>query len=577
MAAVTFTHTTTGGGTWEDGTNWSSNPDAPDSTSDVFITLPGTYTVAVDGTDQANSVTLNAPTATLAVDASGQLLGGNGPITLQDGTFTVSGILNHATVVNPGSGAVVNFNSGTLDGVVWDGAFAQTGTSTFGIVNIAHGITVNDAASTGPGTIDISTLYTVNVLDAATLDHITIAMGNYNNEYLNGPQALTMTLGNAGTLVQAAGTASASIGGLQFDNLGMIRAASTKGSMYLGPSTFNNDGSLIIPTNDTVQIASNFNNNGTVAVTASGTLAIGSGGTAENSTTISLSLAAELLAQKDIGGSGVISLASLATADMHNVTGTVLFKDNQGFLKLESASNTPFSYTGSIAGFQKGDTIDLPHQSTVTSLDLINATSADGTLAVMNSTTTIAALHLLGDYTTGYTFGHVADGGSGTNITVACYAAGTRLLTARGEVAVEALREDDLLATASGAMRPARWIGRTRIDLDRRPRAASVAPIRVRAGAFGEAMPHRDLLLSPDHAVATGAALVPAHQLVNGVTVVREPSAGSVDYFHVELDRHDLLLAEGLVAESFLDTGNRHGFVNSSDAVAGASWTVRSA
>jgi hypothetical protein len=85
--------------------------------------------------------------------------------------------------------------------------------------------------------------------------------------------------------------------------------------------------------------------------------------------------------------------------------------------------------------------------------------------------------------------------------------------------------------------------------------------VRVHAGAFGDAQPHRDLLLSPDHAILCDGVLVPVRCLVNGATVVREP-AGPVTYWHVELDRHDIVVAEGLACESFLDTGNRGAFEN---------------
>ena len=154
-----------------------------------------------------------------------------------------------------------------------------------------------------------------------------------------------------------------------------------------------------------------------------------------------------------------------------------------------------------------------------------------------------------------------ADGGSGTavvaNDAAACFAAGTRILTTVGEVAVEALRVGDQVATLDGRLRPVRWIGQTRIDLARHPRAALVGPVRIAAEAFGPGMPHRDLLLSPDHAVHVAGALIPVHLLVNGSSIARAPGAASVVYFHVELDGHAVLLAEGLAAESYLDTGNR--------------------
>jgi hypothetical protein len=141
---------------------------------------------------------------------------------------------------------------------------------------------------------------------------------------------------------------------------------------------------------------------------------------------------------------------------------------------------------------------------------------------------------------------------------VACYAAGSAILTTRGEVAVEHLRVGDLVpGLASGRLRRVRWIGRRHIR--------SAAAVRVCANAFGREQPHRDLLLSPDHAVWAGGALIPVRHAVNGASVVRE-RAGKVTYFHIELADehsaalHDVLLADGLPAESYLDTGNRGAF-----------------
>ena len=147
---------------------------------------------------------------------------------------------------------------------------------------------------------------------------------------------------------------------------------------------------------------------------------------------------------------------------------------------------------------------------------------------------------------------------------VPCYATGTRILTERGEVEVERLAVGDLVMTASGAHRPIRWIGHRILDCSRHPRPETVWPVRVLAGAFGEGLPRRDLWLSPDHAVRVAVldeVLIPIKHLVNDATIAQVETE-SVTYWHVELDSHDILLAEGLPAESFLDTGVRACFEN---------------
>jgi collagen type I/II/III/V/XI/XXIV/XXVII alpha len=88
----------------------------------------------------------------------------------------------------------------------------------------------------------------------------------------------------------------------------------------------------------------------------------------------------------------------------------------------------------------------------------------------------------------------------------------------------------------------------------------------VRAGAFGDGMPVRDLWLSPDHAVHLLGKLFPVRCLINGATVLQERVA-NVTYYHVELPQHAIILAEGLPAESYLDLGNRSAFANGGDAI----------
>ncbi len=141
------------------------------------------------------------------------------------------------------------------------------------------------------------------------------------------------------------------------------------------------------------------------------------------------------------------------------------------------------------------------------------------------------------------------------------------LLTARGEVAVEHLVEGDEVMTASGELRPAIWIGSRRVRPQSHPRPQELNPVRVGKDAFGEGRPARDLRLSPGHAVFVDGVLVPVARLVNGATIVQE-QVEQVRYFHVELDAHDVLLAEGLACESYLDDGNREAFANAAEHTA---------
>jgi hypothetical protein len=144
-----------------------------------------------------------------------------------------------------------------------------------------------------------------------------------------------------------------------------------------------------------------------------------------------------------------------------------------------------------------------------------------------------------------------------------CFVAGTRIATARGEVPVEGLRIGDrVVALRSRRFVEVTWLGHRRLDCGNHPRGHDVWPVRIAAGAFATDMPHRDLMVSPDHALYLDGALVPVRYLINGATITQERVA-KVTYWHVELPSHDVLLADGLPAESYLDTGNRGLFANS--------------
>jgi ELWxxDGT repeat protein len=146
-----------------------------------------------------------------------------------------------------------------------------------------------------------------------------------------------------------------------------------------------------------------------------------------------------------------------------------------------------------------------------------------------------------------------------TFTTTACFAAGTRILTEHGPVTVESLAVGDRVITQDGVWEPIVWIGRRPTNCEGHPKPETVWPVWIRAGAFGANVPVRDLYLSPDHAVFVNGVLVPVKLLINGTSIAQVKRA-KVTYFHVELPRHAVILAEGLTVESYLDIGDRKNF-----------------
>jgi hypothetical protein len=151
-----------------------------------------------------------------------------------------------------------------------------------------------------------------------------------------------------------------------------------------------------------------------------------------------------------------------------------------------------------------------------------------------------------------------------------CFAAGTRILTERGDTPVEDLAPGDFAVTAENELAQVIWIGRRDVDLAKHPAPGQIRPVRVAAGALAMGVPERELVLSPDHALYFDGSLVQVRDLIDGIAIRQDFEVAAVRYYHVELERHAVLLAEGAGAESFLDSGQRAVFSSASARPEGA-------
>ncbi len=149
-----------------------------------------------------------------------------------------------------------------------------------------------------------------------------------------------------------------------------------------------------------------------------------------------------------------------------------------------------------------------------------------------------------------------------------CFAAGTAIATPSGEVPVEALVVGDLVLTADGRAVPVTFLGRQTLTRFNLPEARSL--VRIAAGALGDGLPRRDLVLTGDHALMLDGVLVNAGALVKGTSITRVPRAelpARFTVYHVETAAHDIILAEGVPAETYMDAKGRARFDNHADYV----------
>jgi len=155
-----------------------------------------------------------------------------------------------------------------------------------------------------------------------------------------------------------------------------------------------------------------------------------------------------------------------------------------------------------------------------------------------------------------------ADGTVTSLDNAACYCSGTLIATDQGDVAVEALVIGDRVMTASGAFYPIKWIGQRTYSGRFIRGNKDILPICFKAGSLNDHAPRRDLWVSPHHAMYLDRFLVEAKDLVNGISIVQATHVERAEYFHIELESHGAILAEGAWSETFLDDDSRGMFHN---------------
>jgi hypothetical protein len=308
---------------------------------------------------------------------------------------------------------------------------------------------------------------------------------------------------------------------------------------------------------------------GTVAGGAAGKGAGGDG--AQGDAVYFGTLGGTIIAEAGAVFSGfVVGNSTSSVLELSGTSSSALALTNQffGLSAVDFAANAQRTLALNVGLFPNNETFGGFAAGDGISLDGFTESSAvfSGHDLILNATGGYnVTLDLAGSFTTA-DFSFVDSGGNTTifsNVPPACFVTGTRILTPSGEIPVEDIAPGDAVLTMrDGAARRVIWVGRRTIDLRRHADAAQVNPVRIRAGAFADGLPVRDLLVSPDHALFIGDHLIDARLLVDDITIIHETGRQFITYHHLEFDRHDIILAEGLPTESYLDTGNRHMFEN---------------
>jgi hypothetical protein len=360
-----------------------------------------------------------------------------------------------------------------------------------------------------------------------------------------------VTLGTAAGLAGDGTSATA----IPSSNIGSIGVSGTTQDMYFMPAT---SGTYYIDLSDIYPVTASENYTVSVATTtadytdnptAPATVAVGGhvNGTLKNvgqHDWIAVTLTANQAYEVTVTGLSQYGQVTLGTATGLAGDGT-------------SATAIPSSNIGSIG--VSGTTQDMYFMPATSGTYYIDLSDIYPVTASENYTVSVTTT------TADYTDNPTAPGTVAVN--APCYLKGTSIATEHGEILVENLRSGDIIQAHFAVQTPIIWIGHRRINCSRHPEPRKVWPVRVTTGAFGESLPRRDLYLSPDHAVFVDGVLIPIKHLINGTTINQVPM-DDVTYYHVELPQHDVILAEGLPAESYLDTGDLSNFANRDAPVA---------
>jgi T5SS/PEP-CTERM-associated repeat protein len=457
-------------------------------------------------------------------------------------TWQIAGALQ---IGNAAAGMLSVTAGGTVTAAALDAGVQNTGTQDgAGQVNLVGA--GSEVMVTGNATIGDAATGAMSILNGATFAATDLTIGGATG---NG----VVTVSGAGSRVNLSGTldvgTTLGVGELTIGPSATVVAAS---AVLHGQVV--NEGGLLDAT--TIDVTSGFALVGYGAFGAAGGLIVNSGTIDADGGTI--------VASGTATGTGEWLVSNGSTLDLTGAvdsTQSVVFATASGALVVEDIAG----FQGVVTQFTTGGKIFVDTSSAATfsrTGSAVSVIAGGTTLGVVNFASAALAA--------------TATGGGLVDQIVPCFAAGTRISTERGEVPVEELKVGDLVqvigtvpsslpppARGGGglAAQPIIWLGCRTVDCVGHPQPRKVWPVRIRSGAFGPGRPCDDLWLSPDHAVFVGDVLIPVKYLINGVTIAQVP-VQEVTYYHVELPHHAVLLAEGLPAESYLDTGDRTNFAN---------------
>ncbi len=462
-------------------------------------------------------------------------------------------------------GSVYNAAHGTitaalLSGVLISGAqgvvtnaglVASYGTSGQGIALQSGGSVTNLSSGTIDAAENIGVLITGGIGSVDNAGHI---LGGGPKPAIQLSQGGSVTNHVGGTIV--AGPTHSAVyvlgGAATIINDGVLGSNNSRAINLLAAGTVVNAGTIIGGSVGAIQFAAGFYNQLTIEP---GAIFVGNvnGGNTFGSTIHSAIDLASAASEGTLSGLGsqFIGFAdtTIDAGASWSLTGavpsgeTIVFGGNGAYLHLDS----PTSVAGIVTNFDTGETIDLKG---------IDPVSVNYSGSILHFSGGSFGLSLGSGGTV-----HASASGDGAAISLLCFCANTLILTPSGERPVQELAAGDMVTTCHGAVRRIVWIGTGRV-LATRGRRNAATPVKVCKGAIADNVPCRDLRVTKGHSLFIDNVLIPVEELINHHSIIWDDLAQEVELYHIELETHDVLVADGVPAESYRNDGNRWLFRN---------------
>lgn len=465
----------------------------------------GVVEIASGGSAVSNTVTSGG---SIQVDSGGTVAT---TTVSSGGSVTVRGTATSTTI---SSGATLTFTDG--------GSGTYTALNAGGTLNIGSGTVYNNQHTTSLTAVSGAR---INVLSGGILSNSDV--------------------GNLGAIIVSAGGSAA---GVVLSNGGGLGVQGT------ALNTVVNKGAVIEVASGGSVVSNTVNSGGFIQVDSGGTV---------GTTTVSSGGSVNVASGASI--SGVLTIQNAGSATVWNTaSGTVdLQGDTNGGLVISGLAsggtlNTVISgFSGTAAG--NSDSIELVGVKAADVTAVTYQGTDQVTLALANGNTIV--LNIVGVSTRGFA---LTDGRNGWLDYEVCFLSGSMIQTPEGDVAVEDIRMGDTVVSyAHGTAQTATvsWAGKAHAVVRPELMADEAGyPVRILANAIAEGVPYKDLLITPEHSLFFDGRFVPARMLVNGSSILYDKSITSYDYYHIETEQHSVIRADGMLTESYLDTGNRRAF-----------------